>query len=133
MPTNPISTSLVVYQTVSQHFQSTTPLDGMYTGNIKKAFFTPRKLTLKSNPILNTASESVQHTPSVELLLDCLKDHLFTFVLKSREKNALWMIFNFFCFFKENYDAFILYHLEKNGFNVTECEELNSVMYFLYM
>lgn len=81
MPTNPISTSLVVYQTVNQHFQSTTALDGMYIGNIHT-----EEADIEQEPNLeHPASETVQHTPpSVEHLLDGLKDHLFRFVLKSR-------------------------------------------------
>lgn len=85
-----------------------------------------------------TASESVQKSPpSMDQLLTGLKDNLISFALKCREKNRLAIsvqqdvtddVHFLLCFFKENYDAFILYHLEKKGFSVAECEELSQVM-----
>ncbi|KAF1391041.1 hypothetical protein PFLUV_G00064480 [Perca fluviatilis] len=33
-----------------------------------------------------------------------------------------------FCYFKENYDAFMTYHLQENGFNILECPELREVI-----
>lgn len=32
-----------------------------------------------------------------------------------------------FCFFKENYDSFISYHLGKSGFDISKCPELQQV------
>ncbi|KAL2095583.1 hypothetical protein ACEWY4_007731 [Coilia grayii] len=82
-------------------------------------------------------SESLETPPSMDQLLTGLKDNLFRFALKCREKNRLAISVQqdvvddvqfLLCFFKENYDAFISYHLEKNGFNVAQCEELREVM-----
>ncbi|XP_049328494.1 uncharacterized protein LOC125787802 isoform X1 [Astyanax mexicanus] len=75
--------------------------------------------------------------PSIDKLLENLRENLFGFILKCREKNHLPLSvqqdivhdLNFlFCFFKENYDLFISYHLEKNGFPISECPELQQVL-----
>ena len=59
------------------------------------------------------------------------------FILKCREKNNLPQAVqqdilkdvNFlFCFFKENYDSFIAYHLKEMGFDISTCPEVNEVL-----
>lgn len=89
--------------------------------------------------------ELVEHThavqqptpPSIDTLLKNLKDHLFSFILKCTEKKNLSLSVqqdivddvNFLlCFFKENYDSFISYHLDKNGFRISDCSELEQVL-----
>lgn len=84
------------------------------------------------------STDTVQPTvPSMDSLLDNLRDHLFSFILKCSEKNNLSLSvqqdivndLNFLlCFFKENYDSFISYHLDKNGFQVSDCPELEQVL-----
>lgn len=75
--------------------------------------------------------------PSTDSLLTNFKDSLCMFILKCQEKNNLPQTVqqdiledvNFlFCFFKENYDAFISYHLKENGFDMSTCPELNEVL-----
>ena len=75
--------------------------------------------------------------PSVDDLLHNFKKNLFSFVLKCREKNHLPISVqedivndvNFLlCFFKENYDSFIAFHLNKSGFSITDSPELTSVI-----
>lgn len=75
--------------------------------------------------------------PSMDRLLENFRDHLFSFILKCTEKNNLSSSvqqdivddLNFLlCFFKENYDSFISYHLDKNGFHISDCPELQQVL-----
>ncbi len=70
-------------------------------------------------------------------LLTNFKENLFSFILKCREKNHIPQTvqqeivndINFlFSYFKENYDSFITYHLQKNGFNVLECPEISKMV-----
>lgn len=74
---------------------------------------------------------------SMDTLLDNLRDYLFSFILKCSEKNNLSLsvrqnvvnYLNFLlCFFKENYYSFISYHLDKNGFQVSDCPEFEQVL-----
>lgn len=83
------------------------------------------------NPIVIENPRSV-----AELLLD-FKDNLFKFILKCREKKHLPVSVqqeivddvNFLlCFFKENYDAFIAFHLQKSGFDLSQSPELTKVI-----
>ena len=75
--------------------------------------------------------------PSMDTLLKNFKENLCSFILKCREKNHIPQavqqeivndITFLFCYFKENYDAFITYHLQENGFNILECPELREVI-----
>lgn len=75
--------------------------------------------------------------PCTNKFLKDFKENLFNFVLKCREKNLLPISVqkeivddvNFLlCFFKENYDTFISYHLEKSGFDLSESPELARVI-----
>lgn len=75
--------------------------------------------------------------PCMDTLLINFKENLCNFVLKCREKNHIPQSvqqeiindMNFlFCYFKENYDSFITYHLQQNGFNVLECPELQEIL-----
>ena len=83
-------------------------------------------------------SPAAKPVPSIEELLKDFKNNLFNFIIKCREKNLLPISVqkeivedvNFlFCFFKENYDAFLTFHLEKNGFNISEIPELARVLH----
>lgn len=73
----------------------------------------------------------------MDSLLDNLRDHLFSFILNCSEKNNLSLSVQqdivtdlkfLLYFFKENYDSFISYHLDKNGFQVSDCPELEQVL-----
>lgn len=75
--------------------------------------------------------------PNLDKLLEDFRDNLFGFILKCREKNHLHLSVQqyitddvkfLFCFFKENYDSFISY-LEKSGFDVSKCPELEQVLH----
>lgn len=75
--------------------------------------------------------------PSMDALLKNCKENLCSFILKCREKNHIPQVVQqeivndihfLFCYFKENYDACITYHLLQNGFNVLECPELKEVI-----
>lgn len=75
--------------------------------------------------------------PSVDELLLNFRENLFSFILKCREKNHLPVSVqkdivddvNFLlCFFKENYDAFIVYHLQKSGFDISKSPELKRIL-----
>lgn len=79
----------------------------------------------------------VQTPPCMDTLLYNFKNNLCGFILKCREKNNLpesvqqeiHSDVNFlFCFFKQNYDEFISYHLKENGFDVKGCLELKQVL-----
>lgn len=91
----------------------------------------------------HTHSSDETHTvqqptpPSMDSLLDNLGDHLFSFILKCTEKNNLPHSVQqdivddlsfLLCFFKENYDSFIRYHLDKHGFRLSDCPELEQVL-----
>lgn len=76
--------------------------------------------------------------PNLDKLLEDFRDNLFGFILKCREKNLLQLSVQqditddvkfLFCFFKENYDSFISYHLEKSGFDISKCPELQQVLH----
>lgn len=75
--------------------------------------------------------------PNMNELLLQFRENLFSFVLKCREKNHLPQtvqhellqdVNRLFTFFKENYDAFLKYHLEKNGFDLGACPELQEIL-----
>lgn len=63
----------------------------------------------------------IENPPSYGELLTRFKENIFKFILKCREKNHLPVSVqekivddvNFFCFFKENYNSFIAYHMQK--------------------
>ncbi len=38
------------------------------------------------------------------------------------------MLISYCVFFKENYDAFIAYHLQKSGFDMSQSPELKTVI-----
>ena len=74
----------------------------------------------------------------MDKLLHNFRENIFNFVLKCREKNQLPISVqeeivndvNFLlCFFKDNYDDVIDYHLQKNGFDIAECPDLAKVMH----
>ncbi len=78
-----------------------------------------------------------ENHPCMDELLKNFKENLFKFVLKCREKNHLPLSVqeeivddvNFLlCFFKENYDAFIAYHLQKSGFDMSQSPEMKRVI-----
>ena len=73
----------------------------------------------------------------MDSLLENLRDHLFSFIVKCTEKNHLSLsvqqhivsdVSLLLFFFKENYDSFISYHLGKNGFQISDCPELQQVL-----
>lgn len=83
-----------------------------------------------------SASHESDPTPNLDKLLEDFRDNLFAFILKCREKNLLNLsvqqdITNdvkfCFSFFKENYNLFISYNLEKS-FNISKCPELQQVL-----
>lgn len=74
---------------------------------------------------------------SINELLRSFRDNLVSFILKCREKNQLPISVqeeilddvNFlFSFFKQNYDAFLSYHLSKSGFNIAENPVIQQVL-----
>jgi len=76
--------------------------------------------------------------PLLDKQLEDFRDNLFGFILKCREKNLLHLSVQqdiaddvkfLFCFFKDNYDSFISYHLEKSGFDISKCPELQQVLH----
>ncbi|MEQ2308399.1 hypothetical protein AMECASPLE_027889 [Ameca splendens] len=80
----------------------------------------------------------IENPPSYGELLNSFKENLFKFILKCREKNHLPVSVqeeivddvNFLmCFFK-NYDAFIGYHMQKSGFDISKSPELESVIHY---
>lgn len=90
------------------------------------------------NEFANDITENIETPPSWDEFLINFRDNLFKFILKCREKNSLPVSVqeeivedvNFLmCFFKENYDAFIAYHLEKMGLDVSLCPELKNVLH----
>lgn len=85
-----------------------------------------------------SASHLQTVNPNLDKLLQDFRDNLFAFVLKCREKNLLHLSVQqditddvkfLFCFFKENYDSFISYHLGKSGFDISKCPELQQVLH----
>ena len=111
---------------------------------IKKSHKEPtelqRHLYLDQQSVENEPSVSGEsdHMPNLDKLFENFRDNLFGFILKCREKNLLNLsvqqdITNdvkfLFCFFKENYDLFITYHLEKSGFDISNCSELQQVLH----
>lgn len=84
-----------------------------------------------------TTNVAFSAPPNMNELLQQFRENLFAFTLKCREKNHLPQSVqqeilddvNFlFSFFKENYDEFLAYHLEKNGFDLAACPELQEVL-----
>jgi len=76
--------------------------------------------------------------PLLDKQLEDFRDNLFGFILKRREKNLLHLSVQqdiaddvkfLFCFFKDNYDSFISYHLEKSGFDISKCPKLQQVLH----
>lgn len=76
------------------------------------------------------------HPPSRNEFLTNFKENLFSFILKCREKNHIPQIvqqkivndINFLFYFRENYDTFIIYHLQKNRFIILEWNKRNGTV-----